>query len=874
MSYSQIVLSENPYGYWEFSDTPVQYDYFTFDNLTYQDLYYDMYDEGVFTGLSFDNTVYIEKYFKIYGENIIEYQNNLVYTDTYGSIYDRWAFEIKDFSIRSNNGIIIGQPSLDYKPIVPGCQRSVKFNNTDIMFIPNIYGMFFKGTENKNFSIEFFFSTDSSSIEDEHTLLNIGNLLRCYVKSDKIYLESNSTQVFVPVATWDASNYVCITYENRVLSLIVNNNTIERILLGAEYYFPDTTPQDIVVGPSANSSISFFMNALALYSYILTNDQINRRLAWNNYLPSIRDISAEDEGDYFNLSYSSVLTQQKILLTSPETLSDSLSNNVQVVGDTIQLREYANPEIIGNRYLLNSDGFRSGPDTYINLIELSDAINNSNCTIRMQAKVFGTLSNITYQEIYNGSYDEFDIEETLAEFGPLDNYQSCRLYKSLDKKITLSLTYLDGTEEIILQSSALTNFDIYQNIAINFDNQLVSLKVNSQELTATSPFPSVSSNPFFRIGNSSYGDSPTLGKIKNFTIDQLVDFAEIDFTDVGKYTLKLAGDLKISQSGQWYYSFTPTEPIVSSYVTYNTASKNSSVYINDIQVSSNTIIPDLDYANNNPINILIEFYTDDSENDLSVFNNLYLVLYEDVEIASENAIYTISPIATSDTSPEVNIEPYILSTENVPLLSKPNNIGIKFINGETSGGVVYPYDDSGSYITRFVDFVMKLDSIPTTETFTIFDTSSTINKKLTYTSSGLQKIGSFTLYVDGEIADSGKELNDKDFYHIAIDFGAEEPDLFFIGSDRSGSNGMSGSIGELTVNENLPTSVSSYLYLKNQALIGRISISYDELDEISFLDNESPTQSTFISGGKYFEMTTLPKVKAIENRWESLSIPE
>jgi hypothetical protein len=436
----------------------------------------------------------------------------------------------------------------------------------------------------------------------------------------------------------------------------------------------------------------------------------------------------------------------------------------------------------------------------------------------------------------------------------------------------LSLTYLDGTEENILQSSAITNFSLYHNVAVNFNNQLVSLKVNSQELSYQYPFPAMSSTPFFTLGNSSSGDTPLVGKIKNFTIDQAIEFSQINFTDVGKYTLKLLGNLKVSQRGQWYYSFTPTENILSSCITYNTASKNSTVYVNNVQINSNTIIPDLDYENNDPINIKINLFTDDSENDLAVFNNLYLVLYQDVEIASENALYTISTIPTSSSG--IKVEPYIINTESSSILSKPDNLGIKFINQKTSGGMVYPYDDSGLTTIRFIDFIVKLDSIPTTETFTIIDTLSSINKKLTYTSGGLQKTGTFTLYVDGVVANSNTQLNDKDFYHIALDFGTTEPDTIFIGSDRSGLNGMSGSVGELTINENVPSSVTNYLDLKNQALIGRVKIVCEEDDEISLLDNQSPVQSISIDGGRYFEMTTLPKIKAIENRWQNISVSE
>jgi|694.fasta_scaffold00729_33 hypothetical protein len=808
MSYSQIVLSENPYGYWEFSGGS-------------------------------------------------ETTNNIIYSDAYGDMYDAGSTQIQDLSIRSNNINISGILD-EYKPIIPGCIKSIKFTNTQTANIDNVYGLFFRGTENKNFTIEFFFSIDSSSIEDEHSFITIGNFLKCYVKSDKVYLEANSQQVFVPIPTWDSSNYVAISYENRVLTLVVNSS-IEKILLGTDYFLPDTSAPDIVIGPSANASMSFFINALALYSYVISNDQINRRSAWSKYLPSIKEISSVYGADYFNFSYSPILNQQKVLLTSPDVLSGSLSNNIEVFEDSIKLFEYRNPIITGDQYVLNSEGLSLGDSTYLNLVDIKKSINNSNFCIRLQSKVLEQINNSAK-------------EETLLEFGPLDNYQSCRLYKSEDKKITLSLIYLDGTEENILQSSTITNFSSYHNVALNINNQLVSLKVNSQELSYQYPFPAISSNPFFNLGNSSSGDTPLAGKIKNFTVDQATDFSQINFTEVGKYTLKLLGDLKVSQRGQWYYSFTPTEPILSSYVTYNTASKNSTVYVNNVQVDSNTIVPDLDYENNDPINIKIDLFTDDSENDLAIFNNLYLVLYQDVEIASENALYTISPIPTS--SSEVKIEPYVINTESSSFLSKPDNLGIKFINQKTSGGVTYPYDDSGLITIRFVDFIIKLDSIPTTETFTIIDTPSSINKKLTYTSGGLQKTGTFTLYVDGVVANSNTQLKDKDFYHIAVDFGTTEPDTIFIGSDRSGLNGMSGSIGELTINENLPSSVPIYLDLKNQALIGRVKIVCEEDDEISLLDNQSPVQSVSIDGGKYFEMTTLPKIKAIENRWQNISVPE
>jgi hypothetical protein len=824
MSYSQVILSENPYAYWDFS--PLQ-----------------------------------------------KSPNNIIYNDAYGDDYNSGTVEIQDYSIRSNNIVLEG--SIDeYKPIVPGCNTSFKVIDTEIN-INNIYGMFFKGTERKNFSLEFFFSIESSSIIYEHNLITIGNLFRCYIKSDKVYLESGGVQVFIPVATWDSSNYVCITYENGVLSLTLNTSSVERIILGPSYTFPDEEAPDIVIGPAISSSNPFFINSLALYSYVLTNDQINRRLAWSNYLPSLKDISAINEGDYFNLIYSPKLTQQKILLTSPDTLSGSLSNNIQVVGDSIQLRDYANPSIIGKSYSLNNEGIRLGPSTYVNLLDLKDSINNSNFSIKMQAKINGSLSNITYQDVYDDLYDIFDVEEeTLIEFGPLDNYLSCRLYKSLNDKITLSLQYLDGTEEILLQSTSITNFSTYQNIAINFNGQQVSLKVNSEELTYVAPFPAIASSPYFYLGNSSFGDSPLYGRMKNFTIDQVVDFSEVDFEEVGKYTLKFNNNLNISQHGEWFYSYTPTEPVVSSYVTYNTASKNSIVYVNEVEVSSNTIIPDLNYSTNDPINIRIRLYTDDTDNDLAIFNNLYLVLYEDLEITSDNGLYTISPISTSISLGDVNTEPYILNTENVPILSKPDNIGIKFINGKTSGSTIYPYDDSGLYTIRFVDFVIKLDSIPSTGTYTILDTISTVNKKLTYTSSGLQKTGSFTLYVDGQEVGSDTLLNIKDFYHIAIDFGAVEPGQLFIGSDRDGLNGLSGSIGGVVINNNLPTSVESYLDLKNKALIGRISISHQDSDEINISDSEEKETPIFIDGGKYFEMTTLPKVKIIEDRWQSLSIPE
>lgn len=874
MSYSQLVLSENPYGYWEFSDTPVYYDYFPFNNIEYNDSYYDLYDEGTFLGLSFDNTVYLEKYFRIYGENIIEYQNNLSYTDTYGSFYDIWAFEVKDFSIRSNNALVLGQPGLGYKPIVPGCQRSVKFNNTDLMIIPNIYNLFLTGSENKDFYIEMFFSIESSLIDSSHDLITVGNLFKCFVKSDKIYLQSGDSQVFVSVPTWDAANYVAVSYENRVLSLIVNNNPVQRVVLGENYLMPDLNAPDIVIGPSASSNSSFYVNSLALYSYVLTNDQVNRRLAWSNYLPSTFDISVVNEGSTFNPSYNSLISQEKILLTSSDTLSTTLVDNVEVFSDSIRLRQYSQPQIIGNNVSISSSDTKFGSGSYLNLVNLKDVLNNYNSTIRLQAKVGGQASNLTYQNIYNNYYGLFDTEETLFEFGPLDNYISCRVYKNTDKKICVSLTYVDGTEQNIIESSAISNFSVYHDIALNFDNQNAYLIVDGQQFNYSLPFPAISSSPFFRVGNSSTGDTPSAYGIKNFSIDNLTQLAELDFDSIGKYTVSMINNLTVSQKGYWYYSYTPVSPILSSYISFNTASSNSKVYVNGTQITKSGVVPGIDYQDTDPITIKIELQSQDAENDLAIFNNLYLIIYEDLTINSDDGRYVISPVAPLVTDTTVNIEPYIITTENVLHISKPSNLGIKFINGITTGADVESYNDNSPEDIQFLDFILKLDSNPTSETFTIFDTNSTINKKLVYTSSGFQKTGDFNIYLDGELIDSGATINVGDFYHIAINFNSVAPTKLYFGVDRNVENALSGSVGLITINPNEPSSITSYLQEKYQSLIGRFSIVFNESDQLVISDSSTSNSFIYLNDGKYFEMQELPKIKIIEDRWQTISVPE
>lgn len=842
MSYSQLVLSENPYGYWDFSDrvpSTATYASIEYDNNIYGDIYADPYSDGTLNGLYYDNSFYMD-----------------VYADNYGTGFVPWEFKVTDKTSFSNDGTVSGNIDT-VKGIVPNVYSSVSFDDTSSLTIDNIYKIFLSGSESKVVTLEILFSIINSELSNTHKIFTIGNFLECYIKSDRIFLESNDGQkISVAVTNWEDVNYLAVIYDNKKLVLQVNNRNSQEIDLGQEFIFPDSSAPDIVLGPSASSSNSIYFNSLALYTYKLSTSQINSRLAWLSYFANSNGLESDNNADHFDFNSISSIPKELIKITTSENFEYSSFDNVVFQNNSLLLKTISPPVVTNDSYSLSLDGISFSNYGYINIDNFTSYAGSQNVSVTMQVLV-----------------SDLSTEQTILQFGDFLDFIYARLYVTSVGKIRLSLYYDDGSEVVVSETSTIASNSTYYDLGFSINNQEVSLIFDGTVDTYSDYFPDLYGTPYINIGNNEGETIPFTGKIKNFSIRRYEDLSSIDFTTSSSYTLKLNNSLNVSQTGTWNYIFTPTLPSVGSAVTFNTATKNAQVFINDVQVENSTIVPSYTDSTPSPISIDVILNTDDSLNEIPILNEMYISLYSDMTSFSKNNRYTLEPLDPGPSDTYVNTNPYYLRDSVSNILSKSQNLGIKFDSSINGGGAIKKYYESSSDDIRCLEFLFSIHQLPTgSDVLSIADFGQVIGKSLKYDSDGLVISGDLDVYVDGSLISTGFNMVENDMYHIFINLKEDSSEDIFVGCNYSESEMLNGSLGQITIYNSEPSGLSEYVTTRFNSYMGRIILSKSDANSIVISDSSVSNSITKTNDGKYLEMTNIPKIKLIEDKWQSIVV--
>lgn len=830
MSYSQLVLSDIPYGYWKFSDIPTPPD----------------------TSIT----------------------------------------EIEDSTIFQNNAIVTGELGLGLKPIAPNLVNSISLKDSSVVTINNIYNIFLLGSESKVATIELIFSITDSELNNTHRIFTIGSFLECYIKSDRIFLSSSDGQkISIPVENWEDSHYLSVTYEDKKIILQVDNRNSQEIDLGADFIFPDSSAPSIFLGPSASVNNQLYINSLALYTYRLSNTQINARLSWLQYFSNTKGMASSNNADYFHFNDLYSFPGQNIKITTEENFRYSSYDNVIFKNDSLYLKSISPPQIINDESILIDGGF-SSTTSFADAIDGGDSdttefINNYNSHSPLD---INGISFIDYQYLKINDFTSYpnsqnisvtmqikitdlSTEQTILQFGDFLNFVYGRLYVTDQGKIRLSLYYDDGSELIILETSTIPSNSTYYNLGFSINNQTFSLIFNGISQTYSEYFPEFYGPPYINIGNNEGENIPFSGKIKNFSIRRYEDLSSIDFTQIGAYTLKLNNSLNVSQRGSWNYTFSPENPSVGSLVVFNNATKNVQLKINDVEVGESTIIPS--YLNDNTSIVSIDaiLETDDSLNEIPILNNLYISLYSDMTIFSKNSRYTIESLDPLVSETYVQTNPFTPRDSINNILSKSSNIGIKLNSSINTGCLLNKYYEDSEDNIRCLEFLVSISDIPSgLDVVTIVDFGQSISKSLEYNSSGIIINGDIDVYIDGVQVSTGYDFIKNDFYHVFINIKEDITEEIYLGCNYSGLNIFNGSIGELTIHNSLPINFNSYLNNKYNSYLGRITLSKLDTNSITISDSSPSNQIIKNNNGGYLEMTDLPKIKLIEDKWQSIVV--
>ena len=470
---------------------------------------------------------------------------------------------------------------------------------------------------------------------------------------------------------------------------------------------------------------------------------------------------------------------------------------------------------------------------------------------------------------------------------------SLRLYKSTNNTIILeSINNIDISTVISESQDLGVDFTDPFDIAVYFINGEATLLVNGISQDAeriSSPAPKFD----LYIGNSLYLNTPLTSKIKNFTIDDYSDGEEIVFTNIGKYTLKFNSVLSVSQRGEWNYSIKIPEGSVGGLITYNYAAKNCELYVNDAFVEATSLIPNISYESGGIVSIEVELKTENSLSSPAVFSGVSISTYDSLYISSSNGRYRISPINNNESDSYVSVDPFLLRYDRNSPLDRPNNLGIKFSsiietqgdylddleisswtgqsNQITSGCTLTINSENPVDTISMIEFLIKLDRTPSeSEEFCILEIDGTsINLK--YTNAGIQVSSGYELYIDGQLTTSGKILEEFEFYHVLIKLSSPNNSNILLGTNSSRTLGLDASMGSFAIHKDIPSEFNSYIQLRYDSIIGRPSLSKLDSDSIQISDETINTQEyEYSQDGKYFAMKELPKIKIIQNKWQTL----
>jgi hypothetical protein len=600
----------------------------------------------------------------------------------------------------------------------------------------------------------------------------------------------------------------------------------------------------------SDSSDPLFISSIALYPFAVSRSHIQKRLdyARNDISESL---AIRYSGDRINTDYNSTYSTKELDITELAKTDQIISQNLIYTNNGFYM-PIVKPASVsyglyGGSYDLDSTGISFSGDCYIDIENVDKYFNTYSSTIRMQIGL-----------------DETTGDGVLLSITPIVNSYALIIKKESNKIVGKILNDPeDATPHPLFESNTLTTGEY--NLAFNFTELALSAKVGAQEFNDIE-IPNVQTYTDIFLGNLPSSENAFPDRIRNFAIDPLTEFEDIEWYTPELYMLRFNGDLNVSQTARLQYTVTSLDQSNNSIITFNDASKPY-LFVNDEIITEPSNIPAINYSDPEPITINVELFTENAYGDNPKINNLFASSFNSNGIVSSLSNFILTP--NTDINSNFLNNSYAIKSRDINILAHDSNIGIKFNRGTSTGCKIVK--NSSDY--ESIELVFKITKYPnSSETYNIFDLSGETSTGLSYSDAGLNKYGTYDLYIDGQLISSPSdyEISVGEIYHMVVVLPAQTDSSIHLGNNKSSQNMINGSIGKICIYENTPTDIASYVSDKYQDLIGRISRSISG-GSISATD-ESITPQTYYRNSEYFEMIELPKVKFVSSSWEEIDL--
>lgn len=617
----------------------------------------------------------------------------------------------------TNNATIgAGVVSTDVLPLCTGGTNAARISNgaTSKITIANNYEMFYKYTEDNDFSAEFWLSFDyppSSS-----TVLSIGTNITlsfsdCLATLTMTDSSGNKYYAYLNINNYDSQLHIVINYSDRSLKFLINGESSTKILIPYGLYFADTSAIDFVFGPSSGTDY-FIVDCIAFYSYVLEYDKILAHIAWAVNDNNPKNYTILNSGGYYNGESDDTMLSQTFRFNTNNAWNDgymtnSVSENGSLTVKTIpplvpyNNNQFANPQI---SYTTSSGGV--GLTTTTNNSALCANFNNyfnpKYHTIQCQVLVQPTTNKEAYFSITNFSFGTLIFSKEAAS-GTVS-------ITSTDGSISISSTLGYGWHNIRIMFSGTT-------IYFYVDGTLIGSDTLTDEISIDQYSNLYLGNYYQYNPDTTTTTFPTVSPIKNFSVHNDGSSRLSSYTNVGNYTATLNNTLAISQYAEWkiLIPIDTSVTINSSKIYLDTSSSMSNVQVwaspddsTYTQLGTNgEQIPGLQLnttGSNRYIKLILQ--CSDSLYKKPSVSNMEISTYKTLYSHSEGNPFSISEYVGSN-----QYHTYNLRSKNYNLLSRSLNFGIHFEpqNGvQVPGMAVINVPSENTY--RTIEFWFRIDT--------------------------------------------------------------------------------------------------------------------------------------------------------------------